>query len=79
MSTGQDLLAFTINEQPDGTIVAQHHPCVPCLARVSRTRIIQAARSIVAEITVDFDAATHSLSALNAAAYRLIGTAVLSD
>jgi His-Xaa-Ser system protein HxsD len=29
----------------------------------------------VAEVTVDFDAATHSLSALNAAAYRLIGTA----
>ena len=26
------------------------------------------------EITVDFDAATHSLSALNAAAYRLLGT-----
>jgi hypothetical protein len=25
VSTGQDLLAFTINEQPDGTIVAQHH------------------------------------------------------
>jgi His-Xaa-Ser system protein HxsD len=30
----------------------------------------------VAEVIVDFDAATHSLSALNAAAYRLIGTAV---
>jgi His-Xaa-Ser system protein HxsD len=29
----------------------------------------------VAEITVDFDAATQSLSALNAAAYRLVGTA----
>ena len=25
VSTGQDLLAFTINEQADGTIVAQHH------------------------------------------------------
>jgi hypothetical protein len=24
VSTGRDLLAFTINEQPDGTIVAQH-------------------------------------------------------
>jgi hypothetical protein len=24
VSTGQDLLAFTINEQADGTIVAQH-------------------------------------------------------
>ena len=24
VSVGQDLLAFTINEQPDGTIVAQH-------------------------------------------------------
>jgi His-Xaa-Ser system protein HxsD len=29
----------------------------------------------VAEVDVDFDAATNSLSALNAAAYRLIGTA----
>ena len=29
----------------------------------------------MAEVLVDFDAATHSLSALNAAAYRLIGTA----
>jgi His-Xaa-Ser system protein HxsD len=29
----------------------------------------------VAEVIVDFDAATHSLSALNAAAYRLIGIA----
>ena len=29
----------------------------------------------MAEVIVDFDAATHSLSALNAAAYRLIGTA----
>jgi hypothetical protein len=25
VSVGQDLLAFTINEQADGTIVAQHH------------------------------------------------------
>jgi His-Xaa-Ser system protein HxsD len=31
---------------------------------------------MAADITVDFDAATQSLSALNAAAYRLIGTAV---
>jgi His-Xaa-Ser system protein HxsD len=30
---------------------------------------------MAAEITVDFDAATQSLSALNAAAYRLAGTA----
>jgi His-Xaa-Ser system protein HxsD len=29
----------------------------------------------VAEVVLDFDAATHSLSALNAAAYRLIGIA----
>jgi His-Xaa-Ser system protein HxsD len=29
----------------------------------------------VAEVIVDFDASTHSLGALNAAAYRLIGTA----
>ena len=29
----------------------------------------------MAEVIVDFDSATHSLSALNAAAYRLIGTA----
>ena len=29
----------------------------------------------MAEVVVDFDAATHSLSALNAAAYRLIGIA----
>jgi His-Xaa-Ser system protein HxsD len=29
----------------------------------------------VAEVVVDFDVATHSLSALNAAAYRLIGIA----
>jgi len=25
VSTGQDLLAFTINERADGSIVAQHH------------------------------------------------------
>jgi len=30
---------------------------------------------MAAGITVDFDAATQSLSALNAAAYRLVGTA----
>jgi His-Xaa-Ser system protein HxsD len=30
---------------------------------------------MAAEITLDFDAATQPLSALNAAAYRLIGTA----
>jgi His-Xaa-Ser system protein HxsD len=30
---------------------------------------------MAAEVTVDFDAATQSLSALNAAAYRLVGTA----
>ena len=29
----------------------------------------------MAEVIVDFDASTHSLDALNAAAYRLIGTA----
>ena len=30
---------------------------------------------MAAEINVDFDSTTHSLSALNAAAYRLVGTA----
>ena len=30
---------------------------------------------MAAEVRVDFDAATQSLSALNAAAYRLVGTA----
>jgi His-Xaa-Ser system protein HxsD len=30
---------------------------------------------MAAEINVDFDITTHSLSALNAAAYRLVGTA----
>jgi hypothetical protein len=30
---------------------------------------------MAAEVTVDFDAATQSLSPLNAAAYRLVGTA----
>jgi His-Xaa-Ser system protein HxsD len=39
-------------------------------------RTIQAAERMPRETVVEFDVATQSLAALNAAAYRLIGTAV---
>ena len=69
---GEDLLGFVMTKQADGTIVAQH--ALACFSCVSCLKPLRLPASPV-ELAVDFDSSVQSLGALDAAVYRLIGTA----
>jgi His-Xaa-Ser system protein HxsD len=54
-------------------LLLRNMPRTPPTRHTPRT--IRAAKSMAGEIVVDFSTATHPLSVLNAAAYRLLGVA----
>src|SRR4051794_28024457 len=56
-------------------LLGQALPRFPRLARFPRITSFKPLIDMAAEVTVDFDASTQTLSALNAAVYRLVGTA----
>ena len=73
VSTGESLLGFIVTEQADGTIVADHESHASHASHdFARFRHVMGGAT---DLVVEFGAGVQSLGALQAAAYRLIGTA----